>query len=162
MNQLSRTDMIYHNEMLKMFFMLRQLILLSVVAFVLHLFWESAHVSLYGGFEHITTMPITFYASLGDVLYTLGAVLMIALFKGRADWFTELHWNDLTGLALVGFCIALFVEYKALAFDSWFYLDAMPIIPIFEVGLSPIVQMTILLPLSVWVASRLARGIFVR
>lgn len=136
--------------------------LIALTAAVLHLIWENVHVSLYGGYENISALPITFYATLGDVAYTIAAVALVSFLKNTVSWLRALSMWDMLGLALIGTWIALFVEYKALALGKWFYLDTMPMIPILDVGLTPVLQMMILLPLSVWIAGRCMRAIFER
>ena len=146
-----------------MFSFHRRVVGLIVVAFVLHYIWENLHLPLYGGYEEVTDMSVTLYASMGDVLYTLGAVFLVALFKKRADWFMAPSARDLCGLALMGGFIAAFVEYKAFAFGYWFYMTDMPIVPVLGIGLSPLLQMVIILPLSVLLAAfldRAVRGLF--
>lgn len=133
------------------------LTLLVVVSFALHLVWEFFHVRLYTDYEHLTTLPIWLWATLGDALYTLGAFALVSAFKGGHEWLGRVGMRDCLALVAVGFFLALFVEYKALAFGRWAYLPEMPIIPILNVGLTPVVQMSILLPLSVLVASLLYR-----
>jgi hypothetical protein len=129
-------------------------IVLAVVAFVLHIIWENLHVRLYTGYEHLSPkLPITVYATIGDVMYTLGAVLLIALFKGNLEWMQTVHLTDIAGLAIVGIFIAVLVEYKALTLRRWSYLPEMPIIPTLNIGYSPVMQMTLLLPLSVALTS---------
>lgn len=139
--------------------MIKQLSILALVTFLLHMVWENLHIGLYGGYEELTGLHITLYATIGDVLYTLGAVLLVALFKKNFEWMSKVKVYDLAGLAIIGFFISLFVEYKAFAFDRWFYLDTMPIIPYLDVGLSPVVQMSVLLPLSVWLTGRVVSNI---
>jgi len=134
--------------------------MLAAIAGVLHLVWEKMHVRLYGGYQHLTRIPITVYATMGDIGYTIGAVLLVSLLKEDLSWVLSPSGGELVGLAVLGCMIALLVEYKALALKRWFYLDAMPIVPVLRVGLTPIMQMTVLLPLSVWLASELLRGIF--
>ena len=130
---------------------LKTVLLLAIVSFLLHLGWESSHLSLYGGYEHLSSiLPINIWASIGDVLYTLGAVLLVALLKGRLNWVREATYKDIASLAILGFFIAVFVEYKGLFLNRWHYLEAMPVIPVLGVGLSPILQMIILLPISVF------------
>lgn len=134
---------------------------LALLTFILHFIWENAHIGLYGGYEALPfSKHITLFATVGDVAYTLITVLLFALFKKNINWFIESKSRDYILLAVLGFFIALFVEYKALALGRWFYLPAMPIIPFLKVGLSPILQMTLLLPLSVFIASKsLKRGL---
>jgi hypothetical protein len=133
----------------------------AVVAFVLHSVWEASHVGLYVGYAGLDTfgLPLTLWATLGDVLYTVGAYLLVALIKGDLAWAARFGWRDGAALALIGGTIALLVEYKALALHSWAYASAMPIIPYLHVGLSPVLQMTIVLPLSVIFGARLASAI---
>lgn len=133
-------------------------LLLISVTFILHLTWENAHIGLYGGYE---TLPIsdhiTIFATVGDVAYTLFAVLLFALCKKNLNWLTEAKFCDYVLLSVFGFLISLFVEYKALILEKWFYLPTMPIIPFLNVGLSPIIQMTILLPFSIFVSTKILK-----
>lgn len=136
----------------------RFIFILVVTAFVLHFIWENSHVSLYGGYENLSPyLPITLWATLGDVFYTLLAFLALSLWKRSFEWCGKLGFRDYIAPAIAGFGISLFVEYKALALERWFYLPSMPIIPILNVGLSPVVQMTLLLPLSFYLAGRINR-----
>lgn len=137
----------------------RRVLVLMATAFVLHYIWEGLHVPLYGGYEHITNMPIALYTTLGDVLYTLCAVFVVALIKGRADWFAAPSARDIVALATIGGFIAAFVEYKALAFNRWYYLADMPLVPFLDIGLTPLLQMVILLPLSIYLAALADRAI---
>ncbi|MEK7509366.1 MAG: hypothetical protein AAB605_01485 [Patescibacteria group bacterium] len=119
------------------------------VAFVSHLFWERAHIYLYTNYEKMKgALPVFILATLGDVLYTFLALVLVAFFKGSIMWFLSASVSDYVGLAVLGFCIAVFVEYKAMALEQWEYTLAMP--RIFGLGLTPLLQMTVLLPLSVY------------
>ena len=137
----------------------RRFLILCAVAAALNVLWERSHVGLYTSYERLTDLPITYYAVAGDVMYTLFAVFVVSLFKGRLDWVAALSARDIVGLALLGFWIAIFVEYKALALHSWAYLDTMPILPFFNVGLTPVLQMAILLPLSVFLVSEIDKAV---
>jgi len=135
---------------------LRKILLISGIAFALHYLWEVSHVALYGGYEHLSPyLPITVLATFGDVAYTLGAYFFVALIKRDWHWLARMTKLDLVAIAFIGFTISMYVEYKALALERWFYLPAMPIIPGLQVGLSPIAQMTILLPLTFFLTDRL-------
>lgn len=130
---------------------------LCVSAFVLHLAWENAHLGLYESFEGISgPIPVLLYATMGDVAYTLAAVLLLSWMRREYVWLREPSRHDYTVLAGMGVLIALFVEYKALALARWTYTAEMPIVPLLDVGFSPLVQMALLLPLSVYFASTFA------
>lgn len=136
----------------------RFLTTLIFVSFVLHFVWESLHISLYGGYEGLSPyLPITVWAAIGDVFYTILVVIIIAFFKRGCSLCRLTDARTLGVFAFLGFLVALFVEYKALLLERWYYLPAMPIIPFLDIGLSPVLQMTLLLPLSVFLAGRISK-----
>ena len=137
---------------------MEEFVSLALVAFLLHLAWESAHIRLYRNYDALKgTLPVPLWAALGDVLYTLFAVLLIALFKENIVWLEMPTTADYFGLLILGFCTALFVEYKAFYFKRWEYVENMPIVPGLRVGLSSLVQKTLLFPLAVWLTVILVR-----
>ena len=128
--------------------------LLALVSFVLHFAWESEHLTLYTGYEGISgPFPVTLYAALGDVVYTLGAYLVIALLLRSPDWPLGASRRSYALLVVLGLSIALFVEWKAALLSRWEYAEAMP--TLFGIGFSPLVQMALLLPLSVYLSAEL-------
>jgi hypothetical protein len=138
---------------------LRTCTILIAVSFALHLGWEYMHYGLYSGYEEWNgTAAVYWLASVGDVLYTLGAFALVSAIKKTYEWMNTATLSDYLMLVTLGFLIALFVEYKGLALDRWQYLPEMPLIPILGVGLSPVLQMTILLPITFfitqWVSKR--------
>jgi hypothetical protein len=127
---------------------------LTCISFALHVVWERAHIGLYVGYEALEGMlPVYVYASLGDAMYTLLAVSAAALVSGRRMLAPRLRGYVL--YALLGLSIAIFVEAKAQYLSRWHYTDAMPLI--YGFGLSPLLQMTVLLPLSVYIVVRIER-----
>ncbi len=56
--------------------------------------------------------------------------------------------SDFFCLAIIGLIIAIAIEQNALLAGKWNYAPSMPIIPGLKVGLIPVIQMTVLLPLS--------------
>lgn len=85
--------------------------------------------------------------TIGDVVITLSVLAFLRLLKKDAS-----RPADFLGLALIGFIIAVAIEQNALLAGKWDYASTMPIIPWLNVGLVPIIQMTVLLPLSFYVA----------
>lgn len=129
---------------------------LSAISFLLHLVWERLHIVLYTGYEALEgVLPVYLLATLGDVLYTLLAVTAFALVKRDLLWVQRGGVGDYAALALLGFFIAVFVEYKAMLLGRWAYTDAMPIV--YGFGLSPLLQMTVLLPLTVYIVTVVLR-----
>lgn len=130
---------------------------LILVSFVVHFVWEYLHFGLYTDYDHwIGSVPVYWLATVGDVLYTLGAFALVSAIKKSYEWVPRATRADYLMLVALGCLIALFVEYKGLALDRWEYLPEMPLIPILGVGLSPILQMAILLPVTFFVTQWLS------
>ncbi len=126
-------------------------LVLALIAAILHGTWEYLHLPLYRGYEALGTgWQIVAYATAGDIGYTLLIALVIAARKRDLSWIIGADRRDHATAAMLGFLVALFVEYKALYLHRWAYGAAMPIVPVLQVGLSPLAQMTILTPLAIW------------
>lgn len=135
--------------------MIRHLVPLSAVAFVLNAIWEIAQASLFQGYVSFAQhVPVCLWAIVGDVVIVLSVYALVGLFKNDSLWIAHYRMQDAFGLAIVGFFVALWIEHRALLFGKWAYAAAMPIIPYFSVGLAPIAQMVLLLPLSVLIVKK--------
>lgn len=122
---------------------------ISGIAFALHLVWENAQAPLFAGYTSFGQhLLICLYGTAGDVLITLIVYGLVSLLKYDLFWPLKVTAQDLVALALVGFFVAAGIEYRALALDRWTYTPSMPIVPYLHVGLSPLVQMTLLLPVT--------------
>lgn len=135
----------------------KQIILLSIIAFVLHIIWENGQAPLFLGyssfFQHF---PICFVGVVGDVILTLFIYWLISLLKGDFGWIARLNKRDIIILVIIAFFWAVGIEQHTLLFGRWTYTDAMPIIPYLKVGLTPVLQMILLLPISFYLTNRLA------
>jgi uncharacterized membrane protein YhaH (DUF805 family) len=96
-------------------------------------------------------------AIAGDVVITLGVAFGAAVLVGvrRLTPPDRPGWAALLG---VGFVASVGLEWAAQALGLWGYSDLMPTVTVFghTVGLSPIVQVTVLPALAVWAATRRA------
>lgn len=126
---------------------------LVLAAFLTNALWESIHLPLYTGYEHLGTgWRLILWATAGDVLYTCLIVGFVFLCSGKnPSW----RLSQYTALGIGGFVCALLVEYKAMALHKWAYTTMMP--TFLHVGLSPLLQLTILVPLSVYLAQSWAK-----
>jgi hypothetical protein len=130
----------------------RYLTALSITAFLTHLVWENAQARLFFAgyqsfFQHF---PACLSGTIGDVVITflvLGIVLLLKKEKPRTA-------ADFLVLAVIGLVVAVAIEQHALLVGTWGYMPAMPIVPILNIGLIPILQMALLLPFSFYVAGR--------
>ncbi|MBI2099737.1 MAG: hypothetical protein HYT48_00135 [Candidatus Vogelbacteria bacterium] len=129
----------------------KQIIFLSLIAFVLHIVWENAQAPLFQGYVSFSLhFPMCLIGTVGDVVITLFVYSIVALLKNDFGWIIALNKKDIVALVIIGFFIALGIEQHALLFGRWAYADAMPIIPYLKVGLAPIFQMIFLLPISIY------------
>jgi len=130
----------------------KQILSLFAIAFVFHLIWENSQAPLFTGYSSFGQhLPICFLGTIGDVAFTTAVYIGIAMLKNDFGWIVRLGKKDIFVLAVIGFFFALGIEWRAILFDRWSYTEAMPIIPYFQVGLAPIIQMSILLPLSFYI-----------
>lgn len=125
--------------------------LLVLVTVFTHALWEYAHIGLYTGYEWmVPVLGMCIIATVGDVFYTAFLIGLIGVLKRDGVWFIRATQLDYVALSIFGFIIALAIEYRALALGRWGYTEYMPIIPYLEIGLSPVLQMVVLLPFSIF------------
>jgi len=133
----------------------KQIIYLSLTAFILHVIWENAQAPLFQGYTSFSQhFSACLFGTVGDVAITLFVYVLVALLKNDFNWIASLNKKDIAVLAVIGFLIAVGIEWRAVLFGRWAYNDAMPLLPYLKVGLSPIIQMTLLLPLSVFITGK--------
>jgi hypothetical protein len=127
----------------------------AVAAFILNFAWELAQGSLYEGFrydlEHISFCAL---ASVADMLMVLVLLFAFALIYKNVFWVRPLKFNRSLLLILVGGLGAIAAEMWHTSRGDWSYADAMPLLPLVDVGLSPVLQFAIL-PLSVLLLSKI-------
>jgi hypothetical protein len=91
--------------------------------------------------------------ALGDVAVTFGVYGVGALAAGEIRWGTIGRWNVYAAAGALGDACAVAIEREALASGRWSYTDRMPVVPMLGVGLWPLLQLTLLVPLAFWVAT---------
>ena len=121
------------------------LIWLVVITFILNLIWENLQMPLYTGYISYVIWGIScIKASLGDILIVLAMFIPVVIFRNKFDWFKNYTKLDLIIFLCVGLLISIGFEKFALATNRWQYSSLMPIIPLVNVGLSPVLQMMLL------------------
>lgn len=121
--------------------------LILLWAFGLNLVWENLQAPLYAGYKTFWQhLPACIFGAVGD------AILIFCLYL-----FTKIILPKATGflfyalLAILGLLSAVVIEKFALQMNLWQYGD-MPMLPIVNIGLYPVLQMTFLAPLSIFFA----------
>lgn len=92
--------------------------------------------------------------AVADAAWTLA---LWAVVGGLAHASVRLPAWRLVLLGALGAVTAIAVERLALETGRWTYNSLMPIVPFVQVGLWPVLQMTLLPVLSVWLSERLRR-----
>lgn len=124
-------------------------------AFGLNWLWETVQM---GAYAQTADRPwpavalLHIVPSLGDVAITFAIYGVGALAAGKLRWGTTRMWNAYATAALLGGASAVAVEWKALASGRWSYTELMPVVPVLDVGLWPLLQLTLLVPLALWLA----------
>lgn len=127
----------------------RMLSTLFVVAVVFNYPWEIAQAPLFAEAGDFSAMWWhCFVASLGD-----GALVLLLFGVGwlalrSQDWFIRPRVHGYVLMFVSGLTIAMAVEWIAVhVLQRWAYLPAMPQLPVFDIGVVPILQMLVLPPL---------------
>ena len=132
-------------------------------SFLLHLLWENLHAPLYAGFtsyrEHFW---ICFKAAGGDFLFMLIIYVALAVVHRDPFWpanrLAYEHPATWIITPFVGALLAVGFELWAVYVDHrWQYAETMPLIPVLLIGLTPVLQMIVVPPLSL-LFTRLASG----
>ena len=138
-------------------------ILLGYAPFVAaaHLAWEIAQLPLYTIWTEGTPGELAFavlHCTAGDLMIALSA-LAFALIATRSGELAE--WDlPLVGAITVaiGLGYTLASERLNVGLARWTYAEAMPVVPVLDVGLSPLAQWVAVPLAAFWLLGRLRRG----
>jgi hypothetical protein len=122
-----------------------------LASFVLNEIWEMAQMSSYvetAGHSWMSTLGLCTRAAVGDVGIILSIYAAGALGAGDPVWGLRGRWNIYATAAVLGLAYAALVEHSALAAGRWSYTKFMPVVPGLGAGLWPLLQMTLLPPLT--------------
>ncbi len=127
----------------------RRLSILFAVAVMLNYPWELAQAPLYAGGNDFSAMLWhCFVASLGDGVLVLLIFAIGWLAWRRQNWFERPGARGYGLMLVSGLMIAVAVEWIAVhLLQRWAYLPTMPRLPVFDIGVVPVVQMLALPPL---------------
>ena len=124
-----------------------------------NLIWEFAHMPLYTIWNEGTLSEIVFAAvhcTGGDILIAMSALMLALMLSGRGWPFVAVTRRSVTVLTLVfGLGYTLFSEWLNIVIRAaWAYSDLMPIIPVLDAGLSPVLQWIVIPLVEFWWATR--------
>lgn len=130
-----------------------------LAGFVLNEIWEMMQMPAYVetvGRSWTSTLALCTRAAVGDVGIILGIAATGALAAGDPGWGLRNRWNIYATAAVMGLIYAVLIEHAALAAGRWSYTERMPVVPMLGAGFWPLLQMTLLPPLTFWIAQKWA------
>ena len=125
--------------------------ILSVIAFGLNWIWEIGQMFAYAAEDGDTwTKSFLFctLASVGDAIVTI-AIYVFLKFLMRSS-----GAKFYLCAAILGASCAVIFEWFAFRFGLWSYGEQMIVLPVINVGLLPFVQLTLLVPLAIWLTGK--------
>jgi hypothetical protein len=144
MSQIDNTDKSVHEQGHGARRWLRTLRRYLAFAAIANLDWEFAHMPLYTLWESGTTSEIVFAAlhcTGGDILIALGSVMLALILAGNPTWPATGRLRVLVLTLVLGFAYTVFSEWLNTEIrGAWAYREAMPVIPVIDAGLSPVLQ----------------------
>ena len=132
--------------------MKRFLLRLFAVALALNWIWEMIQMPAYEGFRgrsRAGPAAMCTAATFVDAVTTVVIYMLISLVAARHLRHSRKYYAV---TAILGAACAVAFEKIASAGALWSYTGQMPIVPVLGVGLWPLAQLTLLVPLSVLLA----------
>ena len=117
------------------------ILIVTVLAFLLNFAWELIQMPLYNR-DSFSVNHIAFCAlgAVADVIMVLLLYLGLAFIFNNPLWIQSLNWKRIAIVILIGGIGGILGEMRHLSLGSWAYADSMPIIPLINVGVSPVLQ----------------------
>lgn len=135
---------------------------IAAVSFALNFLWEFAQAPLFSSMKQLALEEALFVclrATLGDVVLALAAYLGVALATHDLRWALRPSGGRLAAFTALGIGATILLELHAIGTGRWVYDDSMPRLPLLGVGLSPILQWTLLPPISLVAVRKLNAGL---
>ena len=139
---------------------LRFLFSLFIVSTALHFGWEVSQMAQYS-FSGVTLSGYDVFVkdhwvvAAKDGLITVALYLLVGMLVKNAGWGKRFNHRRFAFLIVLGFLWAVGVEYHATEIaHRWVYAKSMPMIPIINVGVLPILQMVIIPFLAIFLTRK--------
>lgn len=129
--------------------------IVAIAAFGLNLIWEIAQMFAYEikpGETLAGSLIFCASAAVVDALVTVSIYALLAQILKRTNRL-EFYF----AAAFLGAWCAVFFEWFARFFNLWSYDRKMFVIPLLETGLLPFAQLTMLVPLAIWLTGKITR-----
>jgi hypothetical protein len=133
---------------------------LGVIA-VGNLAWEAAHLPLYTLWNTGTAREKLFaivHCTGGDVLIALTCLAVALITVGHRDWPLCTFRPVAAVTVILGVGYTIFSEWLNIVVrQSWAYSELMPVVPIIDTGVTPLMQWLVVPLVALWLARRTAQ-----
>lgn len=124
---------------------LRLYTLIFILALFLSLIWENLHASLYDDYFPELKKLFFLLCAVVDGLITLLIYFLAKLIFKDPLWIIHpLSFKKVLVVLALSFLTAAIMEKAPVLLDFWSYSKNMPVVPIVEIGLSPLLQISFL------------------
>ena len=124
-----------------------------------HLVWETAHIPLYTIWVEGSWSEIAFavaHCTGGDLLIAMSTLLLALILVGGTGWPAERAGRVLLLAVGLGLSYTIFSEWLNIVIRAaWAYRDIMPVVPVLDAGLTPLLQWIIVPSLAYRAALRI-------
>lgn len=94
-------------------------------------------------------------ATGGDILILLAGFWLASMVRGNRQWVLLGERKPAAMLVVTALLVTIVLERLATGpLERWTYADAMPIVPLLQVGMSPLLQWLLVPPLLLWLTRR--------
>ncbi len=124
---------------------------LFAVAFSLNWIWEISQTFAFD-MSGVSGGKMLLFCTFAAVI---DGIVTIAIFWILHKIMAVVNWKFYLLAAVLGASSAVFFEQIAFTFDLWLYDDKMPVLPVLGTGLLPFMQLTMLVPLAIWLKLKL-------
>ena len=116
-----------------------------LLAFIINFTWEIIQSPLYNvAYYSVQHIAFCALASVADVIMVILIYFSFALIYKNPLWIKNLTALRIFILMLVGAIGAIVAEIRHLSAGNWAYNKSMPILPVVDVGLAPVLQFMLL------------------
>ncbi len=126
---------------------------LFAAAFALNWIWEVSQTFAFD-MSGVSVGKMLLFCTFASVI---DGIVTVIVFWLLAKFFKDINWKFFLGATVLGAISALFFEQMAFTFNLWSYDEEMPVLPILGTGLLPFLQLTILVPLAIWLTMKLKK-----
>lgn len=136
----------------------KMLVVIIALSAALHLVWENAQAPLYVGYQNFWQhFWICLSVIPGDVAITVAAYFAVAFWRRNMAFAAAVRFSDGLAVGLIATLVSAIIERYSLASGRWAYGPAMPVLPVLQIGLLPVLQMMIIPPATLYLAGKSMR-----